>query len=114
MNALNVRSWADVRALIHVGAPVISAALVSSGIANQHLSGLIVALVLAVLSPALAMVNTVDGFRVWFYPVVGTVAPILIYLNFVSEFDYSTWLPVIAVFIGPAVAAANTPTSAAE
>lgn len=111
MNALNVRSWADVRALIHVGAPVISAALVASGVADQNLAGLIVALVLAVLSPALALINTTDGFRVWFYPVIGAVAPILIYLNFVSEFDYSTWLPVITLFIGPAVAAANTPTS---
>ncbi|MFF1531497.1 hypothetical protein [Cellulomonas sp. NPDC058312] len=108
---LNLRSWADLRALVHVAAPVLAAVLVAKGWADSNLAGLLVTLVAAVASPAIATINTANGFRRWFYPVIAAVAAVLIALGYLSEFDYSTWLPVIVLFIGPAVAAANTPTT---
>ena len=108
---LNLRSWADLRALIHVAAPVLAAVLVAKGWADSNLAGLLVTLVAAVASPAIATINTANGFRRWFYPVIAALAAVLIALGYVSEFDYSTWLPVVVLFIGPAVAAANTPTT---
>ena len=110
-SGLNVRSWSDARALIHVAAPVLAAAAVASGWVDDNLATLIVTLVLAVFSPLLATVNTQDGFRRWFYPVAAAVAGVLVYLGWLTDAQWQVWLPVIVVFIGPAVAAANTDTT---
>lgn len=111
MNALNIRTWSDVRALIHVAAPVIATALIASEWVDKSLATLIVTIVLAVCSPALATINTTNGFRRWFYPVLAAAVALLIWLGYISDADYAAWLPVITLFIGPAVAAANTPTT---
>lgn len=111
MNALNIRSWADARAFVHVAAPVLAVALVASGVADATLAGQIVTLVLAVFSPALATVNTASGFRTWFYAVLAAASVIAVGLGYWTEVQYATWLPVIVLLIGPAVAAANTPTT---
>lgn len=108
---LNVRTWGDARALVHVGAPVIAAAAVASGWVDTNLATIIVGLVLAVLSPAIATVNTVNGFRSWFYPVLGAASALLIALGYFTDLQYATWLPVITLLVGSAVAAANTPTT---
>lgn len=113
MNALNIRTWADARAFIHVLAPVLASALVLSGVADENLAAKIVTLVLAVFSPAIATVNTVDGFRQWFYPVLGAISLILIYLGLFTEAQWNTWLPVISLILGAGVAAANTNTTPA-
>lgn len=111
MSILNIRTWGDARALIHVGAPVLAAAAVASGWVDMNLATILVGLVLAVLSPALATINTVDGFRRWFYPVLGAASALLIAFGYFTEFQYATWIPVITLLIGSGVAAANTPTT---
>ena len=111
MTVFNIRTWADVRALIHLIAPAAAAILVASGVATETLVAQILTLVLAVLSPALATVNTVNGFRVWFYPVLAALSAVLVYLNVFTDSTWSLWLPVIVLLIGPAVAVANTPTT---
>lgn len=111
MSLLDIKSAADVRALVHVAAPVLAAAAVASGWLDDGLAQLIVTLVLAVASPALAALNTANGFRQFFYPVAAAAAGLLIYLGWWTDAQWAIWLPVLVVFIGPAVAAANTPTS---
>ena len=111
MTVFNVRTWADVRALLHLIAPAAATLLVASGVADENLAAQILTLVLAVLSPALATVNTVNGFRVWFYPVLAAASAVLIYLNVFTDNTWSLWLPIIVTLIGPAIAVANTPTT---
>jgi hypothetical protein len=111
MNALDIRSWSDVRAFIHVAAPVFTALAVASGWTDENTATLVVTVILALISPTLATINTVNGFRLWLYPVLGAVSALLIYLGYLNQADWATWLPVLVLFIGPAVAAANTPTT---
>lgn len=113
MSALDIRTWGDVRALVHVGAPVTSAALVASGVADEGVAQMVLAIVLAVTSPLLALANTRNGFRMFIYPVLAAIAGLLIGLGYFTHESYEAWLPVITILIGPALAAANTPTSAA-
>lgn len=110
-SALGIRSWSDVRALIHVIAPLLATIAVAKGWADENIAGLVVTLLLAVLSPVLATVNTVNGFRRWFFPVFGAATAVLIALGYITENDVTLWLPLITVFVGPAVALANTPTT---
>lgn len=111
MTVFNIRTWADVRALIHLVAPAASAILIANGVADENLVTMILTLVLAILSPALATVNTVSGFRQWFYPVLAAASAVLVYLNVFTDNTWSLWLPIIVLLIGPAVAVANTPTT---
>ena len=111
MSLLDIRTPADVRALIHVAAPVAAGAVVAMGWADDGIVQLVVAIILAVTSPLLAMVNTKNGFRQFFYPVLAAVAGLLIGLGYFTHESYDAWLPIITLAIGPAVAAANTPTS---
>ena len=111
MTLFNIRTWADVRALIHLIAPAVAAILIASGVANETLIAMVVTLALAILSPALATVNTANGFRVWFYPVLGAVTALLVYLNVFEQGIVDLWVPLIVLLIGPAVAVANTPTT---
>lgn len=110
-SALGVRSWADVRALIHVVAPLLATIAVAKGWADENIAALVVTLLLAVLSPVLATINTANGFRRWFYPVFAAATGVLIALGYVTEGDVALWLPLITVFVGPAVALVNTPTT---
>ena len=111
MTLFNIRTWADVRALIHLVAPAIAALLIASGVASENLVTQILTVVLAVFSPALASVNTINGFRTWFYLVLGAVSALLVSLNVFTETTWSLWLPIIVTLVGPAVAVANTPTT---
>lgn len=111
MSLLDIRTWSDVRALIHVGAPGAAAALVAVGWADDGVAQMVTAIVLAVTSPLLALANTRNGFRMFFYPVLAAVSGLLIGLGYYTHESYEAWLPIITLLIGPAVAAANTPTS---
>ncbi|URG17397.1 holin class IV [Rhodococcus phage Mbo2] len=111
MNILNIRTWPDARAFIHVLAPVLATALVASGAVDENLATQIVTLVLAVFSPALAMVNSLDGFRTWFYGVLGALNVILVALDVFTQAGIDTWMPVVTLLLGSAVAAANTNTT---
>lgn len=114
MTLFNIRTWADVRALIHLVAPAVSALLIANGIADENLVTQILTVVLAVFSPALAAANTLSGFRTYFYLVLGAVSTALVALNVFTESTWSLWLPIIVLLVGPAVAVANTPTTIDE
>jgi len=112
MSLLDIHTWSDGRAMIHVAAPVAAGAVVAMGWADDGVVQLVVAIVLAVTSPLLALANTRNGFRQFVYPVIAAVAALLIGLGYFTHESYEAWLPIVVLAIGPAVAAANTPTSA--
>jgi membrane-bound metal-dependent hydrolase YbcI (DUF457 family) len=111
MSVLDIRTFADFRAFLHVVAPGLAALVVGYGVLDSSQAALIVGLVLAVASPAVAALNTADGFRKWFYPVMGAAAAVLIGFGIFAESDVTPWLAFIPVLLGGGVAAANTPTS---
>lgn len=111
MNLFDIRSAGDVRSLLYtVTAPVL-AYLVYLGVVDGHQAALWGALAAAVLSPALAAVNTVNGFRKWFYPVVAATSGVLVLYGIVTESAVTPVVAILTALVGSAVAGANTPTS---
>lgn len=111
MSVLDIKTPGDVRATLHVAAPVLAAAAVASGWVNDGIAQLVVTLVLALTSATLATFNTADGFRKFFYPVIGAVGALAVALGYVNQGTWDIWIPVVTVLFGGGVAAANTPTS---
>jgi hypothetical protein len=101
MSIFDVRDWATARAFAYVLVPVVLTALVSS-----H-TDLWVGLALAVLAPALASVNTVDGFRTWFYRVLAAGQAVLLGFNVFTDAQLSPWIAVIGAVVGGGVAVSN-------
>lgn len=95
----SVRSWEQLRAFLYVLVPVVLLALQVSH--AELWSGL----VLAVLAPALSAVNTVSGFRTWFYSVLAAGQAVLLGLNVFTEAQISPWISVVGAVVGGAVAA---------
>lgn len=100
-SAFSIRSWDQLRAFLYVLAPLVIAATVTTHTAEW------VGLAAAVLAPALSAINTVDGFRAWFYRVVAAVQLILVAFNVVTQQQITPWLSVLTAVIGGGVAAAN-------
>lgn len=111
MNVLGIRTWADARAFFHTLAPVLFAALVSYGVLDSDHAVLWCAAAVAVLSPALATVNTTNGFRQWFYPALGGATALLTGYGVLTDNQVAPLLAIVTAVIGSGVAAANTPTS---
>jgi len=111
MSVFGIRTWADVRALLYVLTPLVVAWLVQLGVVGDRQADLWIALGVAVLSPALSAVYTVDGFRKWFYPAVAAVSGLLLGYGIVTESQLSPVLAIVSALVGAGVAAANTPTS---
>lgn len=120
MSALNIRSWADLRAFLYVAWPVLSALLLSYGVLQtEDEVALWSALVLALLGPVIAFFysKNLSSFRAAFYAVFGAVQAILIGYNIVTADEVATWIPVVSAIIGLAtggVASANTDTTPAS
>lgn len=110
-SVLEIKSAGDVRALIHVAAPVLAAAAVASGWATAGVAQLVVTLVLAVASGTLAAFNTADSFRKFAYPVIAAAGALAIAFGYVNQGTWDIWIPVLTVLLGGGVAAANTKTS---
>lgn len=100
-SVFSVKSWAQLRALLYVVAPLVIAATVTTHATEW------IGLVTAVLAPALAAVNSVDGFRTWFYGVLAAGQAVLIGLNLVTDQQVAPWLSIIGAVLGGGVAAAN-------
>lgn len=111
MSVFGIRTWADVRALLYVLTPLVVAWLVQLGVVGDRQADLWIALGVAVLSPALAFVNTVDGFRRWFYPALGAVNALLLGYGIFTDSQTAPVLAILSALVGAGVAAANTPTS---
>jgi RsiW-degrading membrane proteinase PrsW (M82 family) len=111
MNLLNIRTWDDARNFIHVALPGLAVVLVGTGWVDNTIATAVVGVGVALFSPLLAPVNTVDGFRKFLYPVLGAVASLLIVLGYLNETDWTAWLAVITILLGAGTATANTPVS---
>lgn len=113
MNALNIKSWADARAFLYVLAPAIVGLLVSYDYFDGSTGALVVALVLAILSPALAVINTQSGFRQWFYGILGAAQALVVGIGLVTDYQLAPWITLVGLVVG-GVAAANVDTTPAK
>lgn len=111
MSLLDIRTWADVRAFLHSAVPAGAAAAVASGLLTQTVSLLWVALILALIDPALSFANSV-GARKALYAVAFAANGVLIgVFGLWTEQQATAWWTLVPILIGGGVAAANTPTS---
>lgn len=100
-SVFSVKSWPQLRAFLYVVAPLVIAATVPTHTVEW------VGLAVAVLAPALAAVNSVDGFRTWFYGVLTAGQTVLLGFNVLTDQQVTPWLSVVTAVVGGGVAAAN-------
>lgn len=111
MNALNIRTWADVRAFLHVALPAVAVVLVTAGYVASDVAPLWVAFVLVVADAGLSSFNTANGFRQLLYPVLATGGALLVRYGFTTDQTWALWTGLAPVLFGGGVAAANTDTT---
>jgi hypothetical protein len=110
-NALGVRTWGDVRAMIHSGGPAISSLLVGWNVVDDNKASLIAGLLVALASPLAAYPEAENNFRKWLYGVVAAVQAVLIGVVGVVDSPIVDLLGSALAILGGMVASANTPTS---
>lgn len=118
MNLLEIKSWADVRALAYTILPIISTLLVTVGALSESEAALWVGLATAVLGPGIAflMARSVSSFRTAFYALLTAGQAVVVGYGLATDAQIGVWLPLVSALIGGAaggVASANTPTSSA-
>lgn len=109
---LGIRTWSDARAYLYTLAPLVIGYLVSVGVLDNDKAALWGGLVAAVLAPALAAVNSTDGFRTWFYGVLAAGQAVVVGVYGMGT--DASWSPIVATItaiLGAGVAAANVSTS---
>ena len=110
-NAFGVRTWGDVRAMIHSGGPAISSLLVGWNVVDDNKASLIAGLLVALASPLAAYPEAENNFRKWLYGVVAAVQAVLIGVVGVVDSPIVDLLGSALAILGGMVASANTPTS---
>jgi hypothetical protein len=110
-NALGVRTWGDVRAMIHSGGPAISSLLVGWNIVGDDKAALIAGLLVALASPLAAYPEAENNFRKWLYGVIAAVQAVLIGVVGVVDSPIVDLCGSALAILGGMVASANTPTS---
>jgi hypothetical protein len=110
-NALGVRTWGDVRAMIHSGGPAISSLLVGWNVVDDNKASLIAGLVVALASPLAAYPEAENNFRKWLYGVIAAVQAVLIGVVGVVDSPIVDLCGSALAILGGMVASANTPTS---
>ncbi|ASR77964.1 holin [Mycobacterium phage Bella96] len=108
---LGIRTWEDLRLQIHVLSPYAVTAMVTWNIASEDKAKLIVGLVLAVASPALAFFNTRDGFRRWVYGLLPPLQAFIVGFGWAQDSTLTPLMAAIVALLGGAMAASNTPSS---
>ncbi|QFG14078.1 holin [Mycobacterium phage Curiosium] len=108
---LGIRTWEDLRLQVHVLSPYAVTAMVAWNIASEDTAKLIVGLVLAVASPALAFFNTRDGFRRWVYGLLPAVQAFIVGLGWADNSTLTPIMAAIVALLGGALAATNTRVS---
>jgi hypothetical protein len=106
-----VKTWGDWRALIHAATPLAVGVLLHAHAVSGNKAALLGALIVAATSPALAAINSLTGFRTWFY---GLTVPLQLFLvgwGFFTNDQASAIIAVVTALLSSGVAAANTPTS---
>lgn len=116
MNALNIRTWGDLRAFIHSAAPALAGVLLASAAFTAHTAQIVaavVALVVAVTDASLSTINTPEGLRRWLYPVLAAAGVVLVIVGLVTDAQWALVTAVVPILLGGGTAAANTDTSPA-
>ncbi|WNM69544.1 holin [Mycobacterium phage Syra333] len=108
---LGIRTWEDLRLQVHVLSPYAVTAMVTWNIASEDVAKLIIGLVLAVASPALAFFNTRDGFRRWVYGLLPAVQAFIVGLGWAEDSTLTPIMAAIVALLGGALAATNTRSS---
>lgn len=111
MNLLDIRTWADARAFLHVALPGLAAILVAAGYLTGDVAGLWVAFILVIADASLSSLNTASGFRKLLYPLLAAGGALLIRYGFTTDATWALWTGLAPILFGGGVAAANTPTS---
>lgn len=113
MNLLNIRSWADARAFLHVALPAVAAVLTAAGYITATDANLWAALVLVLADAGLSTFNTANGFRKFLYPALATAGALLVRYGYTTDQVWALWTGLAPVLFGGGVAAANTDTTTA-
>lgn len=100
-DVVRLRNLDTVRAWLYVFIPVL---LVALSVSHAELW---IGLAAAVLAPTLSSINSVDGFRTWFYRVLAAGQAVLLGLDLFTEAQISIWVPVVAAVVGGGVAASH-------
>ncbi|ALF01405.1 holin [Mycobacterium phage LilPharaoh] len=106
--SLGIRTWEDLRLQVHILSPYAVTAMVAWNVADAAHAKLIVGLVLAVLSPALAFFNTRDGFRRWVYGLLPAVQAFIVGFGWAEDSTLTPIMAAIVALLGGALAATNT------
>ena len=106
-----IRSLADVRAFVHVAAPLTASAMLAFDFAQGGIIQMIITAIVALTSPALAAANTSDKARTLLYALVLVVGAAAITWNYIDENTWNEILPMVMLVLGGGVASANTPTT---
>lgn len=112
-NTLGVRTWDDVRAMVHTGGPALSSLLVGWNVVDDDKAALIGGLVVAMASPLAAYPHADNNFRKYLYGVIAALQAVLIGVVGIVDNPVIDLLGAAAAILGGMVAGANTPTSVA-
>lgn len=108
---LGIRTWEDLRLQVHVLSPYAVTAMVTWNIASEDHAKLIIGLVLAIASPALAFFNTRDGFRRWVYGLLPAAQAFIVGFGWATDSTLTPLMAAIVALLGGALAATNTRAS---
>jgi len=114
MNLLNLHSWSDFRAWLHVALPGVAGVLAIAGYVSSNDAGLWVALALVVVDAGLSAFNSAKNFRTFLYPFLVAVGALLVRYGYTTDQTWALWTGLAPVFFGSGVAAANTDTTPAN
>ncbi len=110
-SSLGLRTWGDVRAMIHSGGPAISSLLVGWNVVDDDKAALIAGLVVAMASPLAAYPHADNNFRKYLYGVIAALQAVLIGVVGLVDSPVVDLLGSAAAILGGMVASANTTTS---
>lgn len=108
---LNIKTWGDLRNLLHVALPGLSVLIVGTGVVDESIATAAVGVALAATSPLLGVLNTPENKRKYLYGLVLATASAGILLGYFTSEDWANWAAVFAVLFGGGVATANTQVS---
>lgn len=112
MNVIALRNYPGLRQWIQVVAAAVVAAAVSYNKATPSQAALWLALVAAVLPPALSAFNSANGRRTIIYGAVGAIQALVLAYDLATPDQVEPIVNIILAGIGGGVAVTHTPTPA--
>lgn len=110
-NTLGIRTWDDLRNMVHSGAPALSTALVGWNIVDGDKAALIAGLLVAMASPLAAYPHADNNFRKYLYGVIAAFQAVLIGVVGIVDSPILDMLGSAVAILGGMVASTNTPVS---